>query len=151
MFKHVREAQAADCDYILACAKDFHAEDGHQLTSQGALALEKAILADDETARFCTVFVAIHEGRAIGYLVISYYYSIEWGGLIATLDDIYLEPEKRGLGLGKAIMGELGLFLKTKGIGVIQLEVMGENTRAKAFYQDCGFKCTGRDLMLWVM
>src|ERR1700722_10275809 len=88
---------------ILALARAFHREDGHPLTAQGRAALQAALKKSPHVKVW-----RILRGRAVcGYAVVTYGYSIEFGGLAATLDDLYVMPKFRGGGIGAWALAEL--------------------------------------------
>ena len=63
---------------------------------------------------------------------------LNWGEVIS----LYLRPEYIGKGYGKRLLEAVLLELKNQGFAQIFLWVLEENTRAKGFYEHCGFKIT---------
>ena len=53
---------------------------------------------------------------------------------------VAVDPDRRGQGLGRAIMNAAEDWLRQAGIAKLQLLVRRENTRAGAFYQSLGFE-----------
>ena len=78
-------------------------------------------------------------GRLIGYVVVCFGYSIEFGGREAFIDEFYIEAPERGRGVGAEILGKLKEHMCTHDIAVIRLEVDQRNERAKSFYMQSGF------------
>lgn len=74
----------------------------------------------------------------VGYAIIIYFWSNEYGGNIATLDEFYVKPEWRGKGIGTAFLSHLAATEDTSVKG-IQLEVTPSNERALAYYLRQGF------------
>ena len=57
---------------------------------------------------------------------------------------ITLYREYWGLGIGTAMIGYLAELAEQIGFGQIDLEVVADNTRARALYRKCGFEESGR-------
>ena len=74
-----------------------------------------------------------------GYALLAKTWSQEAGGLTVWIEEIYVSPEKRGLGLGK----EFFSFLEKKYKGTakrFRLEVEDENEGAVRLYKKLGFE-----------
>ena len=97
------------------------------------------------------VFVVQADGRPVGYLVLTFGYSLEYRGRDALVDELYLEPSARGQGLGTAALRFAEEVCRAEGIGALHLEVERANTRAQAVYRQFGFHHHDRFLMTkWV-
>lgn len=75
----------------------------------------------------------------VGYAIIIYFWSNEYGGNIATLDEFYVKPLWRGQGIGTAFLSYIAAMgdASVKGL---QLEVTPTNERALAYYMRQGFR-----------
>jgi ribosomal protein S18 acetylase RimI-like enzyme len=136
-------ATAADLDTLLALARAFHAEDGHALSDAGAGALT-AVAGGEPLARCWLIRRA---GQAIGYVVLSLGFSIEHGGRDGFIDDLYLVPAARGIGIGRALLAFAIAEADKLGIRMLHLEVEPGNERAHRLYRRNGFAESGRRLM----
>ena len=58
---------------------------------------------------------------------------------------LYLEPEKRGLGLGAQLLGEAVSVARGRGKTALSLRVYHQNTQALAFYRKMGFIVCGSE------
>ncbi len=139
----INPAQAADADLLLCMARTFHLEDGHPLTPVGETAVT-TIACGELLARAWIMRLA---GQAVGYLVITLGYSIEYEGRDGFIDELYLEPDVRGRGLGRMLVAFALSQAAELGIGTLHLEVEYDNERACRLYRDAGFEETGRRLM----
>lgn len=86
------------------------------------------------------------DGKPAGYLYITQCYSAEVGGRCAFLEEIYLEPEFRGRGLGLQIMAWLEQAYPTA--RRFRLEVTPVNQRAARMYQKAGYQLLHYDQMV---
>lgn len=56
-----------------------------------------------------------------------------------VLNDLYLDEEYRGLGIGRAILKQIIVLAKTANIDRMTLETADDNFVAQTLYQQCGF------------
>ncbi|KAJ8266097.1 hypothetical protein GJAV_G00125830 [Gymnothorax javanicus] len=77
----------------------------------------------------------------VGYALYFYTYST-WEGRVVFLEDIYVMPEFRGKGIGKALLGKVAAVCKEQQCLRLQLSVLNWNTPARDFY----FSKGARDL-----
>ena len=118
-------AREADADALLVMARAFHDEDGHPLDKMG----EAAVVQVARGEPFARAWI-LRRGRvAVGYVVITLGYSIEYGGRDGFIDDLCLVPEP------------------ALGIGTLHLEVETGNDYASRLYRRAGFEATGRRLL----
>ena len=58
----------------------------------------------------------------------------------AAVEDVYVVPELRGRGLGRALFEAFGEWARQKGANGVSLQVAAGNTRARSFYERLGFR-----------
>ena len=136
-------AAEAHVDILLRLARAFHAEEGRSLDADSAAAVV-GIARGEPLARG---WIVRSSGRAVGYVVITLGYSIEYGGRDGFIDDLYLVPEARGRGWGRCLLDFACDEAKRLGIRTLHLEVEVGNDRAVRLYRGAGFEQTGRKLM----
>ncbi len=136
--------RAADGPELLALARAFHDEGGQSLDAAGEAAV-LPIAAGEVLARGWILRRA--GATAVGYLVLTIGYSIEYGGRDGFLDEIYLVPELRGQGLGRGVIAFALEQARLLGINTLHLEVEPGNAAADRLYRAVGFTETGRRLM----
>jgi ribosomal protein S18 acetylase RimI-like enzyme len=80
-----------------------------------------------------------HAPRAspAGYAIIIPFWSNEFGGTVALLDELYILPEFRGQGLGKGVLDLIEHTRPFNAVAVL-LEVSEKNAKARAFYEAIG-------------
>ncbi len=77
------------------------------------------------------------ENNLVGYAILIKYWSNEYQGYLLFIDELYILPDKRSLGYGRAC---ITLIEKTfHDIQALALEVSPKNTRAQALYLQLGF------------
>jgi ribosomal protein S18 acetylase RimI-like enzyme len=130
----IRTASRGDLSQLIDCARAFHTEDGHPLTSEGEQALA-ALLESDQGE----VVVLADGARVRGYAILCFGYSVEYGGRDAFVDDLYVDPALRGHGYGKALYVALEQEARSSGCRILHLEVMPDNEIA-AWYRSLGYR-----------
>ena len=95
--------------------------------------------------------VLSHDGEAVGYLFLSHYFSLEFGGRTAFVDEFFIDPAHRGRGLGSRALAEAIAAARSAGITAVQLEAERLNTRAAALYLRHGFVDHDRRLLTKVV
>jgi len=84
------------------------------------------------------VLAARAEGRVVGVAVLAYRLSISAGGLFASVEDLYVEPDARRRGLGRALLEAVGERCAARGVSYIEAQV--EDEEATAFYAAVGYE-----------
>jgi ribosomal protein S18 acetylase RimI-like enzyme len=89
-----------------------------------------------DTVRDGVALVAEQDGQAVGFIfcVLG-----DRGRKTAHVTDIYVRPEARGQGIGRALLAEVVEPARTAGLDHVSLEVMLRNTEARHLYERLGF------------
>ena len=132
----IRPARAGDIPAIHQLIRDLAAYERslHEVTAtQQDLA---AALLADQPALFA--HVADDGGRVVGFALWFLNYST-WGGRHGIyLEDLYVVPESRGHGHGKALLAELARICVERGYGRLEWWVLDWNAPAGRFYESLG-------------
>jgi GNAT superfamily N-acetyltransferase len=75
----------------------------------------------------------------VGIAALAYTWTLEHGGPVAWLDELYVVPEKRGRGVGRALLDRACAEAAANGCLAIELEVDRDHARAEALYERAGF------------
>jgi len=108
------------------------------------------VIANDETP----VFVAVHEGRVVGYIfcIIS---EIKDSTMLFDMKNIHLEDvcideSCRGMGIGSVLMEYVTDWAKKSGCTHMDLDVWEFNEGARRFYERYGFGTQKRRMDKWL-
>ena len=75
----------------------------------------------------------------LGYLVMSFGWSIESGGKEALIDEVYISPKARNQGLGTGLAKLAIEHARAAGVKMVFLETEAENSRVRELYGRLGF------------
>jgi GNAT superfamily N-acetyltransferase len=128
----IERAVLADLDAIHRLLQDQFGEHDIELSSKSLKDAIAEMLVNDRWGMF---FVARDEGQVIAVAAIAYAWTLEHGGKSAWLDELYVIPERRGKGIGTALLQEVVKELQNQGCKAIDLEVEREHRRAERLYQ----------------
>ena len=137
-------AEPSDIDHLLQFMREYYEFDHLPFDERIArVALEK-ILRDDSLGR---VWLIQYSGEAVGYVVLTLGYSLEYHGRDAFIDEIYIRESHRGRGLGMKAISFVEEVCRNLEVQALHLEVEKENKAAQAFYHKVGFEDHDRFLL----
>src|SRR5215217_5646221 len=141
---HIRPATPADVPALVALMSAFYAEADFPLPAAAATRAFAALLAD---ARLGGAWLAEHDGDAVGHVVLTVSFSMEYGGLRGFVDDLYVRPEARGRGVAAALLGAVREASGALGVRALHVEVGPDNATARRLYARAGFADSGHLLL----
>lgn len=141
----LRVASPADLELLFPLVRAFCAHFGYPFSGPVKRAALAQALADPSIGRLWLIHSP--EGALAGYLFLSFYFSLEFGGQTAFVDELFIAPGFRGAGLGESALR--GALEAARGLGLfaVQLEVEKDNPRAAALYLRLGFADFDRTLL----
>jgi GNAT superfamily N-acetyltransferase len=86
----------------------------------------------------CEALVAALDGRPVGYALYFRTYSTFLGKPGIYLEDLFVLPDARGKGAGKALLARLAAITVERGYGRLEWAVLDWNEPAIGFYRSLG-------------
>jgi GNAT superfamily N-acetyltransferase len=133
---NIRPATVADAGLILRFIRELaiyeKAESSVQTDEAGIVA---SLFGPGASAQ---ALVCEADGEAIGYAVYFHNYSTWLGRKGIYLEDLYISPEKRGSGAGKALLKHIARQAVAEGCGRFEWSVLDWNQPAIDFYVAAG-------------
>ena len=126
-----------DAEVILPLVAKLHDEIG---IPSSAMSRRSAVLPLLEGSSFGAVWLFGPRKAPVGYMVVSFSWSVRAGGMDATLDEIYVRPSVRGRGIAHDALRLLALSLRDAGIRVLHTEVSRDTSEQHRLYLKSGFK-----------
>ena len=140
----VERAGPADLERLVELMTEFYAEADFRLNPVRAAAAFGPLLERDDLGR---VFLLRTGGAAVGYVALTFCWSLEYGGRCAYIDDLFVRPGFRGKGLGGAALDRVRAECDVLGVRALHLEVGRENDAAQSVYRAAGFADVDRQLL----
>ena len=139
-----REAQAEDAELLLELMREFTATQTYLFKEIAARHSLHELLASPTLGR---VWVIESRGSAVGYIVLTFGFSLEYGGRDAFVDEFFVRSLHRGGGLGRAALSFVLGQAACLGVRAVHLEVDRVNLAAHQLYQSLGFEGNDRHLL----
>ena len=132
----LRPAAPSDLPAILGFIRELAAYERleHQVVATEAL-LAEHLFGPRPAAE---VVIAEVDGRAVGFALFFHNFSTFLGRPGMFLEDLYVQPHARGLGIGRALLRHLAGLAVERGCGRLDWNVLDWNAPAIGFYQKLG-------------
>lgn len=132
----IRPATPDDAELILRFITDLaiYEKAEHEVKTDAA-GIRDSLFAEGSTTHG---LICENDGQPIGYAVYFFNYSTWLGKHGLYLEDLYVSPEARGLGAGKALLRHLAQLAVERGCGRFEWSVLDWNTPAIDFYESFG-------------
>jgi len=115
-------------------------------------AARRALEALLDNGSFGRAWLIEDGGAAIGYVVLTLGYSLEYHGRDAFIDELYIREGYRGRGIGRQALALLEATCRELGVQALHLEVERSNPVAQEVYRRAGYKDENRYLMTkWII
>lgn len=141
----IRLAQHNDLAVLMRYMRDFHYFDHTEPFDDGPAqaAMEKVVTHP----KLGKVWLIEQDEEAVGYIVLTLAYRLEYRGYCAFLDELFIRADKRGQGIGTTALRFLCDACKELGVQKLQLEVKQDNPAASSLYKKIGFVLQKRDVL----
>jgi ribosomal protein S18 acetylase RimI-like enzyme len=131
----VESAGQSDVPALLDLMNQFYAESDYDLDRSWAEESFRQILRNEARG---AVWVAREGAEAIGYIVLTLRHSMEFGGLVGIVDDLFVRASFRRKGVGSALVAALLEASRNLGLFAVHVEVGSNNLAAGALYKAFG-------------
>ena len=132
----IRPARVEDVPIILELIRDLatyeRAPEAVVATEAG---LREVLFGGKPSAE---VLLALEKAEPVGFAVYFYNFSTWLGRPGLYLEDLFIRPEKRGNGYGRALLIRLAQIAKERGCGRMEWAVLDWNEPAIEFYRKLG-------------
>ena len=128
----LRAATAADAGRLVELVDALKASEGDQ---RGHFTLATALRDGFTGGPEFRVILAELDGRAVGYALFQPSYSTEWGQRGLFVHDLYVEPQARRQGVGRALLAAVAANARAEGRSFVWWASRPHNHVAQKFYQ----------------
>jgi ribosomal protein S18 acetylase RimI-like enzyme len=143
----IREASTSDIERMLPLIEAYWRLDG--IEGYDGARLRRQLEEFLSTPAYGRGWVATRTGESVGYLLCAFVYSFEHGGLMAEIDELFVDGPYRRRGIGQALLARARSSLTALGCICLQMQAADRNAPARDFYARQGFE-EKTDYRLWL-
>ena len=130
-------ATSEDLPKLLPLVASFHESQGFATTADHQ---HEAIAPLLEGSPHGAVWLIGPRRAPVGYVVVSFGWSVEFGGMDAVVDELFIRNAVRKRGMGGEALDSLAKALKDGGIRALHLEARKDNETLLKFYARARFQ-----------
>lgn len=132
----IRPATAEDAALILRFITELAIyEKAEHCVKASEADIQRSLFGEDSNAHG---LICLQDNQPVGYAVYFYNYSTWLGCRGLYLEDLYITPQARGIGAGKALLHHLARKAVAESCGRFEWSVLDWNTPAIDFYESIG-------------
>ena len=139
-----RMATLSDVESILALMAGYYSQDEYEFVEAVS---HRALIDLLDNAHLGQVWVVEDAEGVMGYLAVTFGYSLEYRGRDAFIDELFLHERGRGQGAGREALAIAEAYCRARGVRALHLEVEPHRTSAFELYRASGFEDHDRRLM----
>lgn len=132
----VREATPADVALVVQLIKELAEYEREPLAAEATPAMITDALFGAKPA--CECLIGMVDGEAQGFALFFHSFSTWKGKRGVYLEDLFVRPAARGVGLGKALLARLAQIAIARGCPRMEWNVLDWNEPALKFYRALG-------------
>ena len=137
----IRKANLGDLNVLIKLLSNQFGEHEIELESELLHNVLETMLKNERLG-FC--MLAEKDGDPVGFAAIVFTWTLEHGGNVAWLEELYVLPELRNDGIGTQLVDAVIAETTKLGCRAIDLEVEEEHERAENLYKRKGFHLLSR-------
>ena len=138
-------ARPEDLDRLLPLVEAFHSEEGIVQEDDERVAALMPLL---DGSPLGAIYLIGPTRAPVGYIIITFGWSVEFGGMDGFVDEIYIRPAVRGRGIATEVLLDLPKALAGAGLTALHLEVDRTNEATQRLYLRTGFKARDRYVLM---
>ena len=129
---------------ITLMMQDFYAIDNYPMDVEVTKTLFQEFISNEHLGKSWLIY---SENEIVGYIILTFIFSFEYGGKIAFLDELFIKETARGKGFGKEAIQFIQQEVPKLSLKLLYLEVEPHNENAQKLYLAHDFELHNRKLM----
>ncbi|HKE23873.1 MAG TPA: GNAT family N-acetyltransferase [Bryobacteraceae bacterium] len=129
---------------MLDLSAQLYGQEGWEWNREHARRAAEALIAAPESGEILLIEAG---GQAVGILVMTIGWSLEFGGRFGLVDELFVAEQWRGHGIGMQALQFAEQWCRERDMEAVRLEVWTGNPGAIRLYQRAGFALEERHLM----
>ena len=136
--------EISDIEVITQMMQDFYAIDNYPMDVEVAKKLFQEFISNEHLGKSWLIYT---ENEIVGYIILTFIFSFEYGGKIAFVDELFIKETARGKGIGKEAIQFIQREVPKLSLKLLYLEVEPHNENAQKLYLAHDFVIHNRKLM----
>ena len=136
--------EKVDIPTITQMMQDFYAIDNYPMDVEESKKLFQEFITNENLGKSWLIF---SENEIVGYIILTFIFSFEYGGKIAFIDELFIKETARGKGFGKEAIQFIQGEVPKLSLKLLYLEVETHNENAQKMYLAHDFELHNRKLM----
>ena len=136
--------EISDISIITQMMQDFYAIDNYPMDIEVAKTLFQEFISNEHLGKSWLMY---SENEIVGYIILNFIFSFEYGGKIAFVDELFIQETARGKGFGKEAIQFIQQEVPKLSLKLLYLEVEPHNENAQKLYLAHDFELHNRKLM----
>ena len=136
--------EIADIEIITQMMQDFYAIDNYPMDVEVTKTLFQEFISNEHLGKSWLIY---SESEIVGYIILTFIFSFEYGGKIAFVDELFIKETARGKGIGKEAIQFIQKEVPKLSLKLLYLEVEPHNENAQKLYLAHDFEFHNRKLM----
>ena len=136
--------EISDISIITQMTQDFYAIDNYPMDVEVAKTLFQEFISNEHLGKSWLIY---SENEIVGYIILTFVFSFEYGGKIAFVDELFIKETARGKGIGKEAIQFIQQEVPKLSLKLLYLEVEPHNENAQKLYLAHDFELHNRKLM----
>ena len=136
--------EISDISIITQMMQDFYAIDNYPMDVEVAKTLFQEFITHEHLGKSWLIY---SENEIVGYIILTFIFSFEYGGKIAFVDELFIKETARGKGFGKEAIQFIQAEVPKLSLKLLYLEVELHNENAQKLYLAHDFELHNRKLM----
>ena len=136
--------EIADIEIITLMMQDFYAIDNYPMDVEVTKTLFQEFISNEHLGKSWLIY---SENEIVGYIILTFIFSFEYGGKIAFVDELFIKETARGKGFGKEAIQFIQREVPKLSLKLLYLEVEPHNENAQKLYLAHDFELHNRKLM----
>ena len=136
--------EIVDIEIITQMMQDFYAIDNYPIDVEVTKTLFQEFIFNEHVGKSWLIY---SENEIVGYIILTFIFSFEYGGKIAFVDELFIKETARGKGFGKEAIQFIQQEVPKLSLKLLYLEVEPHNENAQKLYLAHDFELHNRKLM----
>jgi ribosomal protein S18 acetylase RimI-like enzyme len=136
--------QLHNINTITQMMSDFYAIDNYPIDIEASKKLFHDFINNENLGK---AWLILEDDEIVGYVILTFVFSFEYGGKIAFIDELYLKESARGKGIGNKTIECIKSESTKLSLKLLYLEVENHNEKAQKLYLAHDFAIHNRKLL----